>query len=296
MDSESVVPEMKIVRPVYETLIQPGALANRLQDDGADTLVCDCRFDLADAGAGRVAYDAGHISGAAWLSLDDVLSGPRSGRNGRHPLPGRDVLAGFMAALGASAGTQIVAYDADNGMFAARLWWLMRWLGHAGVAVRDGGFAAWQRAGLHVEHSVAPARAAGDFTPRPPLTSLVQYQALRSAIEQDRTLILDARAPDRFAGQNETLDPVGGHVPGARNQFFRANLDPDGRFKPADVLKTLYAAAIGPRLPAEVVSMCGSGVTACHNLLAMQVAGLGGAGLYAGSWSEWCAQPDAPLA
>ncbi len=273
------------------SLIQPDELAALLANAPDRLVVCDCTFDLADHAAGRRVYEAGHIPGAYWLDLETVLSGPKTGLNGRHPLPDRAAFAGFMASIGAAADCQVVAYDAGNAMFAARLWWLMRWLGHANAAVLDGGLAAWRAAGYPLETKAPPARR-GSFEARAPLVAVVDYAELRHAAGR---LVIDARAPDRFRGENETLDPAGGHIPGAKNHFFKDNLTPDGRFKPPAALRAAYDAILAGRPAAEVAQSCGSGVTACHNLLAMEIAGLPGAALYPGSWSEWSAQPDAVI-
>jgi thiosulfate/3-mercaptopyruvate sulfurtransferase len=277
----------------YTTLIQPDELAALLASEPARVVIGDCRFDLANQAAGLAAYHAGHIPGAVHMDLETVLSGPKTGRNGRHPLPERAALAAFLADSGANDDSQIVAYDAGDAMFAARLWWLMRWLGHERVAVLDGGLAAWVGAGNAIETVPAATRQAGQFGARAPLTTTVDYATLRA---EPGRLVLDARAPDRFRGENETLDKAAGHIPGARNHFFRANLAPDGRFKPATMLRAEYLAVLGGQAPEAAVVSCGSGVTACHNLLALRIAGLGEAALYPGSWSEWSAQPDAPVA
>jgi thiosulfate/3-mercaptopyruvate sulfurtransferase len=277
----------------YTTLIQPDELAALLALDPARIVIGDCRSDLANHAAGLAAFNAGHIPGAVHMDLEMVLSGPKTGRNGRHPLPDRAALAGFLAASGADDDSQIVAYDAGDAMFAARLWWLVRWLGHERVAVLDGGLSAWVLAGHGTETAPSPARPAEHFSVQAPLTATIDYAGLRA---EPGRLVLDARAPDRFRGENETLDKAAGHIPGARNHFFRANLAPDGRFKPAATLRAEYLAALGAQAPETAVISCGSGVTACHNLLAMRIAGLGEAVLYPGSWSEWSAQPDAPVA
>jgi thiosulfate/3-mercaptopyruvate sulfurtransferase len=201
-----------------------------------------------------------------------------------------------MAALGANTGTQIVVCDNAGGLFAARAWWMLRWCGHAAAAVLDGGMAAWQAQGGAVETAVPLPLPAGNFALRDSLGATVGHAELRAQLGSGERLIIDARAADRFRGQNETLDPVGGHIPGAVNRFFRSNLGTDGRFKPAAELRAEFLALLGDRALPSVVSQCGSGVTACHNLLAMEVAGLPGAALYPGSWSEWCAQPGAPIA
>jgi len=276
-------------------LITPNALQRELAE-AAKLLVVDCSFELSDPAAGRRAYDAGHLPGAVYMHLDETLSAAKTGRNGRHPLPERAAFARTMAALGADDDTLVVAYDNAGGMYAARLWWMLRWAGHAAAAVLDGGIAAWKAEGLPLQTGAPPARAPGRFTLRASLVATVDYDAVKLTLDRRERLLVDARAPDRFRGENETIDPVGGHIPGARNRLFRDNLDAAGRFKPASVLRAEFDALLGGRPPSAVVNQCGSGVTACHNLLAMEVAGLSGAALYPGSWSEWCAQPGAPIA
>ncbi len=277
-------------------LISAPALQGALSSPDADLLVLDCSFDLADPEAGRRAHAAGHIPGAQYVSLDATLSSAKTGLNGRHPLPARATFAQAMAALGASADTQIVAYDNAGGMYAARLWWMLRWAGHAAVRVLDGGIAAWKAAGGALETAAPAPRAPGLFPLRDGLVATVDYAQVLGLIGRPERLVVDARAADRYRGENETLDPVGGHIPGAANRFFRGNLAADGRFKPAAELRAEFTALLGDRAPSTVIHQCGSGVTACHNLLAMEVAGLSGAALYPGSWSEWCAQPGAPIA
>lgn len=259
-------------------------------------LLCDCSFDLADPAAGPRAYQAGHLPGAVHVHLEDLLSGAKTGRNGRHPLPERATFAARMAALGAGSEDLVVAYDGSGSMYAARLWWMLRWAGHERAMVLDGGLAAWRAAGGTVEAGSGAPRAPGDFSLRPARVRTLDYATLRAGLGRGARLIVDARASDRFRGENETLDPVAGHIPGAVNRCFRDNLGPDGRFKPVAQLAAEWRALMGERPTADLVMQCGSGVTACHNLLSLEAAGLGGAALYPGSWSEWCAQPDAPVA
>ena len=279
----------------FQTLISPDELDTELTS-ATPPRVFDCSFELADPDAGRRAYEAGHIPGAAYLHLDQVLSGEKTGSNGRHPLPPLDGFLARMAALGVADDSQVVACDNAGGMYAARLWWMLRWAGHADVAVLDGGIAAW-RADGHPLSTEAPAPVpAGRLNRRPSLVTTLDYDDIRANLRQPGKLVLDARAPDRFRGENETLDKVGGHIPGARNRLFKDNLGADGRFKPADQLRREFDAVTGGRPATEIVAQCGSGVTACHNLLAMEVAGLGGAALYPGSWSEYSARPDAAIA
>ena len=260
--------------------------------------VFDCRHDLQNTAYGRNAYAREHIPGALHLHLDDDLSGTKTGRNGRHPLPDPDAFAACMRRSGVGPATQVVAYDNEGSIFAARLWWLLRWLGHEHVAVLDGGLAAWKRH-KHALTTDVPDVVPADFSPRPRADMIADTAELLAQVARgDNALcIIDARSPERFAGQNETLDPVGGHIPGARNHFYFDNLDESGsHFLPAAELRAEFSALLGEHQARQVVQQCGSGVTACHNLLAMELAGLHGSRLYPGSWSEWCADPARPVA
>jgi thiosulfate/3-mercaptopyruvate sulfurtransferase len=274
-------------------LVDPRRLAAHLGDP--DWRPVDCRFDLADPAAGGAAYAAAHVPGAAYAHLDRDLSAPRTERSGRHPLPDPAALAATFGRLGIDERVQVVAYDDAGGMFAARLWWLLRWLGHERVAVLDGGLAAWRAAGLPLS-SEATAIAPRTFVPRPAPRAWVGADELDGLLEGNACLLLDARAPERYEGRAEPLDPKAGHVPGARNHPYVRNLGPDGRFLAPDELRARLLARLGGRAPSEVVSMCGSGVTACHTLLALEVAGLPGGRLYPGSWSEWSRDPARPVA
>ncbi|MDP1734254.1 MAG: sulfurtransferase [Sulfuritalea sp.] len=257
--------------------------------------VFDCRHDLKNTEYGRQAYARGHIPGALFLHLDDDLSGAKDGRNGRHPLPDVADFVRRMSACGVDATTQVVAYDNEGGIFASRLWWMLRWLGHDKVAVLDGGLAGWKRSKRALEEA-PPMVAPRVFTPQPQEVTVDVGQVL-SALQSQNMLIVDARSPERFRGENETLDPVGGHIPGAVNRFYFDNLDDDGCFfKPVAELRAEFDALLAGRPAESVVQQCGSGVTACHNLLAMELAGLSGSRLYPGSWSEWCADPSRPVA
>jgi thiosulfate/3-mercaptopyruvate sulfurtransferase len=276
----------------YTTLISASDLAQHALQ--SDWVVLDCRHDLAKPDAGRAAYDAGHIPNAQFASLDQDLSdhaqGPDGKFRGRHPLPDIDAFVEILRRWGVNDNSQVVAYDAQGGMFAARLWWMLRWVGHEAVAVLDGGLPAWTAHGMWL--STEPAsRPRGNIQRRKPL---VRTASAEDILAQSQLTVLDARAPDRFRGENETLDPVGGHIPGAINRFFKDNLQADGRFKPAAQLRQEFGALLSS--PASAVMQCGSGVTACHNLLALETAGLPGAALYPGSWSEWCADPARPVA
>jgi thiosulfate/3-mercaptopyruvate sulfurtransferase len=280
---------------MHTTLIPASVLAAHIDDP--HWVIVDCRHDLMNLAAGREGYAAGHLPQALFADIETDLSGPRRGPDGvfrgRHPLPEKDALVATLRRWGVNDATQVVAYDAHGGMFAARLWWLLRWIGHEAVAVLDGGMAAWQALGLPLSTEV-PARAPGTIEVRAPFAPTVTVAQVLENIGSGKRTVVDARAADRFRGENETIDPVGGHIPGARNRFFKDNLQADGRFKDAARLKAELSAIVGD--PAKAIMQCGSGVTACHNLLALEVAGMPGAALYPGSWSEWCADPARPVA
>ena len=278
---------------MFNTLIEADELARHLGD--VDWVVCDCRHDLADYEAGRRAYTEAHIPGARFLHLDEDLSGPKTGTNGRHPLPHPMTLALRLGALGIDNAKQVVAYDASGGCYAARLWWMMRWLGHARVAVLDGGWQAWTDGGRPVSTGV-PAIQPTTYTARPHAELAVDTAYVAARLGDPSCTVLDARSADRFGGENETLDPIAGHIPGALNRFFRLNLDASGRFKAADELRAELTGVLRDASPQSVVHQCGSGVTACVNLLAMEHAGLGGSRLYPGSWSEWVSDRARPVA
>jgi thiosulfate/3-mercaptopyruvate sulfurtransferase len=278
----------------FTALVDVQSLAELMQRSRA--VVIDCRFDLQDPGAGRQAYQAAHIPGARFADLNRDLSGPVTAHSGRHPLPAPDVLAERFGALGIGNGSPVVVYDQANGTFAARAWWLLRWLGHRRVAVLDGGFKAWVAAGGAVE-SQEPPPSPQRFVPRVDAAATLSSAEVLSAVRDPRRLLVDARAAERFWGTVEPLDPVAGHVPGAVNHPCTTNVDPaTGCFLPTDVLRKRWRERLGSIAPDHVILMCGSGVTACHNLLAMEVAGLTGARLYAGSWSEWIRDPERPVA
>lgn len=274
-------------------LVSTQELADHLDDPG--WIVIDTRHDLMDPPKGRRAYDAGHIPGAYFLHLDDDLAGRKTGKNGRHPLPDIGEFAAKLNERGIAPGAQVVIYDDLAGNYAVRLWWMLRWLGHDRVALLDGGFPLWAKEGRPVTTDV-PAPRKGSFVPRPRLGATVDVHFIERFRKDPSVKLLDARTAERFAGLQEPIDPVAGHIPGAVNRFWQKNLLPDGRFKPADKLRAEYLELLGNADPEQVVHMCGSGVTACHNLFAMELAGIPGGRLYPGSWSEWCAEPSRPVA
>ncbi|MBL8419204.1 MAG: sulfurtransferase [Dechloromonas sp.] len=276
----------------FTTLVDVATLAAHLGD--LEWRVIDVRHQLSDVGYGERAYSDSHIPGAVFLHCDRDLSGPVTGANGRHPWPERDRLVECLGEIGIGPQTQVVVYDDAQGMIAGRLWVLLRWLGHERVALLDGGLQVWRAAG-------------GAMTALPPKVNAVAFNAsdavgpvttddVLERLETPGMRLVDARSPDRYRGENETIDPVGGHIPGAVNRFFRDNLRADGRYKPAAELRAEWLAVLAGALPEQVIHQCGSGVSACHNMLAMEIAGLPGSRLYAGSWSEWCVDPGRPRA
>lgn len=276
----------------YTTLISTADVASHLDDPAF--VVVDCRHNLSDVGAGERAYQLAHIPGARFLHMDHDLSGAKTGRNGRHPLPDAASLAATLGRAGIDASKQVVAYDQNSGMWASRLWWLLRWLGHDAVAVLDGGFDKWSAEGRSQTSDLPAVRAstlrASGSGPVASASEIVEH------LDDGSLFVLDARAPERYRGDLEPVDPVAGHIPGARNRPYSENLTPHGLFKPAALLRAEFEALLGAAAPEAVVHHCGSGVTACHNVLAMAVAGLPGSRLYPGSWSEWIADPTHPIA
>jgi len=267
-------------------------LARQLADP--DCLVVDCRHDLLNPQAGEAAYQAGHIPGAVFASLDRDLAAPITPTTGRHPLPSADAFAATLGSWGVSGRTQVVAYDADTGAYAARLWWMLRWIGHERCAVLDGGFKAWTAAGLPVSTAI-PQRTATNFAARPDRDQWLSAAEVAERVQREDWRLLDARAVERFAGEVEPIDSVAGHVRGARNHPFATNLGSDGRFLPAAELRARFEKSQGGVGDDHTIVMCGSGVTACHLLLALEVAGKPGARLYPGSWSEWIRDPQRPV-
>jgi thiosulfate/3-mercaptopyruvate sulfurtransferase len=283
----------------FTTLIDAHALFGLSVCTDSNLVLLDCRFDLGNPQAGHRAYLNGHIPGAHFADLNTDLSAAIGPKTGRHPLPDPQAFAANLASWGVHPGTQVVVYDELNGSFAARAWWLLRWVGHPAVAVLDGGYRAWLAAG-------GPTAAGEEGRASHPLraspgSAMVDGDAVLDAaqvmalLHDPKRLLVDARAAERFAGTVEPIDAVAGHVAGAVNHPFADNLSADGRFLPPEQLRQRWAAQLDGRSPADVVAMCGSGVTACHNLLSLEVAGLYGAKLYAGSWSEWIRDPSRPI-
>jgi thiosulfate/3-mercaptopyruvate sulfurtransferase len=276
----------------FTTLISTNALAARLGDP-AYTIV-DCRFRLDDVGWGEREWRAGHIPGAVYAHLDRDLSAPKTGKNGRHPLPDVAVLARTLGRLGISSGRQVVAYDQDNGMFASRLWWLLRWVGHDAVAVLDGGFAKWVSEGRSIS-TIEEQHEPGEFHPAPRAGMTVAADEVNALRRDPNWRLVDSRAPERYRGEVEPMDPVAGHIPGAANHFFQENIGERGTFRTPEDLRARFAPVFGGVPPDHVVFYCGSGVQACQNLLALEHAGVSGVKLYPGSWSEWCSDPSRPV-
>lgn len=275
----------------YNTLIDSNTLHRYLTDPA--WVVVDCRFDLMQPEAGRAIYQLGHIPGARYADLNRDLSAPVTATSGRHPLPEPALFTQLLANWGVGKHSQVVVYDANNGLYASRLWWMLRWLGHESVALLDGGLAAWLASDLPVTTAISLPQPA-EFVARLQRDAAVSMAQVQSGIRDGSMIVVDARAVARYAGDIEPIDPVAGHIPTAVNYPFEANLDSQGLFLPVEQLKHRFAA-LADRSE-QVVHMCGSGVTACHNLLAMELAGLGGSKLYAGSWSEWVRHADNPVA
>ena len=278
---------------MHTTLISTGELAAHLDDPSF--VIVDVRHDLAQPDTlGESQYRASHIPGARFAHIDRDLSAPKTGKNGRHPLPSPEACAALFGRLGIDAGKQVVACDAGGGMYAPRLWWMLRWLGHDAVAVLDGGFAKWVREGRPVTAEISDVHPT-TFPIRRVDRTVGAADVLASLA--DRSLIVvDARGAERFRGDVEPLDPVAGHIPGSVNRPYTLNLEPDATFKSGENLRAEFASVVGEVPASRIVNSCGSGVSACHNLLAMEIAGMSGSLLYPGSWSEWCADPSRPVA
>ena len=275
----------------YRTIISTETLASHLDEAW---VIVDCRYDLQNEAWGHEQYLSVHIPRAVYVSLNEHLAAPRTGSNGRHPLPSVESLATTFGRLGISRDVQVVAYDQDSGMYASRLWWLLRWLGHDAVAVLDGGFARWQAAQYPVRSGLE-TRPPRTFTGAPRAGWMVNADEVGRVVATGGSLLVDARAPERYRGESETLDRTPGHIPGAVNHFFKWNLSDAGTFRTPAEIRERLRTSIGDAPPERVICYCGSGVTACHNLLAFEHAGLSGSRLYVGSWSEWSSDPARPV-
>ena len=279
----------------YTTLISATELQSSVNQ--ANVVILDCRAELTDPRAGGIAYAAGHIPNAQHadpdLHLSDKSPGPNGEFRGRHPLPSQEAFIDQLRHWGVNSTSQVIVYDAHGGMFASRVWWMLRWVGHTDVALLDGGLAAWLAIGGALVPDVAKP-AHGNINLRTAITTTVTVADVVNNLATQKYTVLDARAADRFRGENETIDPVAGRIPGAKNRWFKDNLRDDGRFKTAEQLHKEFQPLISS--PDETILQCGSGISACHNALAMEIAGLSGASLYPGSWSEWSADASRPVA
>ncbi|HVN42336.1 MAG TPA: sulfurtransferase [Steroidobacteraceae bacterium] len=278
----------------WQTLVAAEELAERMGDPRLRLF--DCRFDLARPSAGRERYLEGHLPGAVFADLNTALSASPTPRSGRHPLPTPAQFVAQLRRWGVDGDSQVVAYDDGSGLFAARLWWMLRWLGHGAAAVLDGGLRRWVELDLPVTREVPTCARTGSFAAREQADLVVDATGAAAAAADPSQRLLDARSPERYRGEVEPIDAVGGHVPGARNHPYTASLGADGRFLPPEALRRGLLAALEGVVPQAAVAMCGSGVTACHLLLAMEHAGLPGGRLYPGSWSEWSRDPSRPIA
>ena len=278
----------------YNTLISTTELAQHLADPA--WAIVDCRFSLADPERGRRDYALAHITGAVYAHLDEDLAGPIiPGVTGRHPLPAVDSAAEKFSAWGIDDRVQVVIYDDAGGAFAARLWWIMRWLGHDAVAVLDGGWPKWKSEGHETREGMA-IRSSRRFVPRPRSDLLISTEEVESKLQDAGCKLFDSRTAERYRGENETIDPIAGHIPGAINAPYPDNLNPDGTLRSQEELRQRFAALLGDTPADHSTFYCGSGVTAAHNILALKHVGLDNAKLYAGSWSEWITDPNRPIA
>jgi thiosulfate/3-mercaptopyruvate sulfurtransferase len=293
---------------MYTTLISASEL-RAVQAGGRPLMIFDCSFDLMNPAAGEEQYRKAHIPGAVYANLDTDLSDqgvvdpdgthhphPDAASGGRHPLPSREKFAMWLCSVGFTNEMQAVVYDRNGANYCGRLWWMLKWAGHEAVAVLDGGLQAWQASGGAVTDQEEPSHFQSNFKLGDELRTLATTDMVQRGLGTAQQVIIDARAPARFRGEVEPLDPVAGHIPGAVNRPFSQNMAPDGKFKPAAELKAEFEQLLGGRDPRTVVHQCGSGVSAVPNVLAMEIAGLGPTALYAGSWSEWCRDPGRPMA
>jgi thiosulfate/3-mercaptopyruvate sulfurtransferase len=292
---------------MYTTLVTVEQL-KALQSSGVALMVFDCSFDLMNPAAGEEQYRKAHIPGAVYAHLDNALSDkgtvdpdgthhphPDAASGGRHPLPGREKFAMWLSSVGFGNDMQAVVYDRNGSLYCGRLWWMLKWMGHDAVAVLDGGLQAWQASGGEVTDREEPSHFQSNFAIREPLRTLVTTDQVLAGLRGKQQTLIDARAPARYKGEVEPMDPVAGHIPGALNRPFSQNRGPDGRFKPAAQLKAEFQELLAGRDAKTVVHHCGSGVSAVPNVIAMELAGLGTTALYAGSWSEWCGDPSRPV-
>jgi|RhiMethySRZTD1v2_1073278.scaffolds.fasta_scaffold35495_2 thiosulfate/3-mercaptopyruvate sulfurtransferase len=276
----------------FSTLISTAALGMHLGDPAF--AIVDCRYKLDDESWGEHEYMNLHIPGAEYAHLGRDLAGPKTGTNGRHPLPDPKTFANTLSKFGITSGVQVVAYDQDNGIYASRLWWMLRWLGHEAAAVLDGGFKKWITEGRPTATGVE-TRERKRFVGTPRVEMTADAKQVESLVRHADWRLVDARAPERFRGETEPIDRTPGHIPGAANHFYQTNLDDQGIFRSPEELRDDWREVLGTVTPSHIVCYCGSGVTACHNLLALEHAGLKGAKLYPGSWSEWSSDPSRPV-
>jgi thiosulfate/3-mercaptopyruvate sulfurtransferase len=287
---------------MFSTLISAEQLANFAPSSAAPLMIFDCTFDLMKPELGQQQFDEAHIPGAIYVNLDKHLSSKNdlaAASGGRHPLPSRETFAAWLSSIGFTNAHQAVVYDRNGVNYCGRLWWMLKWVGHEAVAVLDGGLQAWQAAGNPIETSKTTSKSKitpSNYTLASELVALTAINTVANNLNKPSQTVLDARGAPRFRGEVEPLDPVAGHIPGALNRPFTENIGTDGKFKPAEVLKAEFAKLLAGRDPSTVVHHCGSGVSAVPNVLAMQIAGLGTTGLFAGSWSEWCSDPSRPVA
>jgi thiosulfate/3-mercaptopyruvate sulfurtransferase len=276
----------------YSTIISAPELNAIINDD--NVRVFDCRFSLKDPKGGLKSYQAGHLPMAQFADMDTQLSSAMTETSGRHPLPDADVILAQLKEWGINHDTQVIAYDDISGAFAARLWWMMRWLGHDKVAVLNGGIQQWTQQGFPLSQDEVKF-SPGEFSGSANMDWLVDIETVRAQLEANKIILIDARAADRFTGKDKTTDPVPGHVPGAHNLPFGGNLTSDGQFETADKINQRFTGIIQDQPLINVVNMCGSGVTACHNLLAQAVAGMPPTKIFIGSWSQWIRDPSRPV-
>lgn len=275
-------------------LIRTDDLASHLNDPS--WVIFDCRHDLVDHGKGERLYRENHLPGAYFASVETALAGAKTGKNGRHPLPTPEEFAEFLARCGVTRASKIVAYDDAGGLYAARLWWMARWIGLENVALLDGGWQKWTAENRAVTTAVPTPKPAPALAVTVDRTAVLSATDVLNRLSDPSSALIDARAGERYRGEVEPMDPVAGHIPGALNRFYKANLKSDLTFRPADEIKTEFRTLIGSRAPERIAHQCGSGITACANLFAMEYAGLPGSKLYAGSWSEWVSDPTRPVA